>query len=549
MSISRTVPVQSPAAAKGRHELRARAEAVVETSAPLRLADQAGVTIEEAQRMLHELQVHQIELEMQNEELRHAQMELDTERARYFDLYNLAPVGYCTVNEQGLVVQANLMVASLLGLSHRMMVKQRFSRFVYQEDQDLYYLLRQQLIKSGQPQSLELRLVRNDGAPFWSHIVATVAIDAKGAPSYRIVVSDMTERKRAQEELRIAATAFQCDSGIAVLDSDLRIMRANRAYTRLTGYAESELRGKTTAILRSRRHPAAFYEAIWNEVESKGSWSGDVWRKRKNGEEYLERGTITAIRGDASMVTHYVGYFTDATSQQLHEQQRLLDEAAQRRTLVREVHHRIKNNLQGVLGILRRYATQHPEAAPPLQHAIGQVQTISVIHGLQGRVVTAAVRIGELISAIALEIESLWQTPIALDIAEDCALFALAADEAVPIALVLNELILNGVKHSDKTVPDVAVAVRRATNGQAVRIRISNSGQFSNEATTDATAHNGLRLIAALMPHVGARIEREQAGERVVTWLELQPPVVYQDTKESICLSDKEPGCSTKSSL
>ena len=115
--------------------------------------------------LLHELQVHQIELEMQNEELRRAQEELEASRARYFDLYDLAPVGYFTLSEQGLILEANLTAARLLGVERSALVKQPLSRFILPEDQDIYYRHRKQLFETGAPQVWELRLLRQDAAP------------------------------------------------------------------------------------------------------------------------------------------------------------------------------------------------------------------------------------------------------------------------------------------------------------------------------------------------------------------------------------------------
>ena len=97
--------------------------------------------------MLHELRVHQIELEMQNEELRRTQAELEASRARYFDLYDLAPVGYFTLSEKGLILEANLTAATLLGVARGDLVKQPLPRFILPEDQDIYYLHRKQLLK------------------------------------------------------------------------------------------------------------------------------------------------------------------------------------------------------------------------------------------------------------------------------------------------------------------------------------------------------------------------------------------------------------------
>ena len=128
--------------------LRKRAEEAARADAA---NAQETLSPEAARQMLHELRVHQIELEMQNEELRRAQADLDAARARYFDLYDLAPVGYCTLSEEGLILAANLTAATLLGAARSALVKQRVTRFILKEDQDLYYLHRQQLLKPVSP--------------------------------------------------------------------------------------------------------------------------------------------------------------------------------------------------------------------------------------------------------------------------------------------------------------------------------------------------------------------------------------------------------------
>ena len=155
---------------------------------------------EVARRALHELRVHQIELEMQNEELRRTQEELEVSRARYFDLYDLAPVGYFTLSEQGLILEANLTAAKLLGVARGALVKQPLSRFILPEDQDIHYLHRKALLETGAPQAWELRLLRKDAAPFWARVEATTAQGADGAAVWRAVVSDITERKLEEEE-------------------------------------------------------------------------------------------------------------------------------------------------------------------------------------------------------------------------------------------------------------------------------------------------------------------------------------------------------------
>ena len=164
-------------------ELRRRAEAKVRV---LEAREPEALSPEEARRALHELRVHQIELEMQNEELRRAQEELDASRARYFDLYDLAPVGYCTLTEQGLILEANLTAAILLGTSRTALVKQPLTRFILLEDQDIYYRHRKQLFDTGKPQTCELRMVGTDGRQFWAQLQATAVQDADGVPACRV---------------------------------------------------------------------------------------------------------------------------------------------------------------------------------------------------------------------------------------------------------------------------------------------------------------------------------------------------------------------------
>jgi PAS domain S-box-containing protein len=152
------------------------------------------------QRMLHELRVHQIELEMQNEELRRAQVELDASRARYFDLYDLAPVGYCSLSPKGLILEANLTAATMLNVARGALVNQPISRFILKDDQDIYYRHQKKLAEVAEAQACELRMRRADGPPLWVRLDSTAAPDETGAPVYRLVLSDISDRKRAEEE-------------------------------------------------------------------------------------------------------------------------------------------------------------------------------------------------------------------------------------------------------------------------------------------------------------------------------------------------------------
>jgi len=194
------------------------------------------VSPERVRQTLHELQVHQIELEMQNEELRRTQEELDVSRARYFDLYDLAPVGYFTLSEQGLILEANLTAAKLFGVPRGTLVKQPLSRFILPGDQDIHYRHRKQLLETGAPQSWELRLLRQDAAPFWARVEATSAQDADGVSVWRAVVSDISESKRTEEER-------------AKLEAQNRLLQKAEGLGRMAGAIAHHFNNHLTAVM------------------------------------------------------------------------------------------------------------------------------------------------------------------------------------------------------------------------------------------------------------------------------------------------------------
>ena len=228
--------------------LRQRAEAKFSAGETLAQAD-AGQALENARLVLHELQVHQIELELQNEELRQTQAELEESRARYFDLYNLAPVGYVTLSEHGLILEANLTAAGLLGVARGALVTQLLTRFILPEDQNLYYRHRQQLFETGAPQGYELRMARQDGSQFWARVEATAAQGAAGAPVCRAVISDLTALKQAEEAQLKAyqqthAILESISDAFFSLDLQLRVTYFNAAAEQALGRKRGDVLGR-----------------------------------------------------------------------------------------------------------------------------------------------------------------------------------------------------------------------------------------------------------------------------------------------------------------
>ena len=210
-----------------------------------RLIEQLRTEVAGRKQVEENLRTHQIELEIQNEELRRTQAELEALRARYLDLYYSAPVSYCTVSEKGLILEANLAATNLLGTSYNALIKRPILQFISREDQDDYYLLCQQLLKNRKPLEREFQMVKNDGTPFWVNLMATVQY-VDESQVFRIVLVDITERKQMQEELRMSEEKFYAIADYSV-DFELwfapegKLLWVNSAAERITGYSPAEI--------------------------------------------------------------------------------------------------------------------------------------------------------------------------------------------------------------------------------------------------------------------------------------------------------------------
>lgn len=160
----------------------------------------------------------------------------------------------------------------------------------------------------------ELEQPCKQGGTVWTEVsVSGIQNDRGEFVNLLGVTRDISERKRADLDLRIAAIAFESQDGMIVTDAQTTILRVNSAFTRITGYTSQEAIGQSPRILRSDRHDADFYAAIWAAVEATGTWHGEIWHQRKNGEIFPEQLTITAIKASSGQVTHYVGALRDIT--------------------------------------------------------------------------------------------------------------------------------------------------------------------------------------------------------------------------------------------
>jgi diguanylate cyclase (GGDEF)-like protein/PAS domain S-box-containing protein len=256
-------------------ELRRQAEKIAREKADRLPKKHEAFSPDETLRIIHELQVHQIELQMQNEEMSRAQAELEAARTRYFDLYDLAPIGYCTLSDHGLIMEANLTAATLLNLARERLVGQLLNRFIIKEDQDIYYLHNKQLWDTCKPQTCELRMVKKNDTAFWAHLTATMAKEEGGATVCRVVMSDITDRKQVEaqkeealealrkSETQLRATLEAVADGVLAVDNKGNVVQANRRFADLWRIPQS---------LTDRSDDGALLDFVLNQLTDPDSF-------------------------------------------------------------------------------------------------------------------------------------------------------------------------------------------------------------------------------------------------------------------------------------
>ena len=158
---------------------------------------------DEFKKILHELNVYQIELEMQNEQLRRTQFEIEEQRDKYTNLYDFSPVAYLTLNNNSLIIEANLTACKLFDIERNHLISTSVNNYINNEDKDIFYLLQRELLKSQGQRSCELRIINNNAMEFWARIECMVITDKKSSDlQIRISIENITDRKKAETELQ-----------------------------------------------------------------------------------------------------------------------------------------------------------------------------------------------------------------------------------------------------------------------------------------------------------------------------------------------------------
>lgn len=250
-------------------------------------------------------------------ELREKNTELEAEKAELRAIFESSPDAMWVKDRSGAYRECNAAALRILGADRETAVGRTSADFLLDESVQKSVLEHdRQVLETGNRVHREMHMtIAGEGERVLEVALAPVRLGDDLIAGILGIGRDITDRKRVERELLIAAAAFESQEGIVVTDARNRILRVNTAFTRITGYSPEELIGRMPNTLKSGLHDETFYAAMWRDIQEKGGWQGGIWNRRKNGELYLERLTISVVKDGDGVVQHYVGMMTDITAE------------------------------------------------------------------------------------------------------------------------------------------------------------------------------------------------------------------------------------------
>jgi PAS domain S-box-containing protein len=472
---------------------------------------------------------------MDIEERRRARQGLAQQAERTRSMLNSVLVGIVTVSERGIEWMnrsARRMFAGELADFHGHPISLVATQ---QADHPLRRTDWLHQLQDEQAQTFECQLRGRDGREFW--VVGSAMLSNAGLGVEREVtfaLLDIERRRQAELSMALAKGSLQrvietAPLAIALFDArSLRVQQFNQTAGEFFGKPLLTLTGSPLHEICEPDQAQALGDWLRSVAQGGGPCEHE-WQVMPpaNAEapglpQRVWDCRIASLDEDADGITQLLLVASDVTQQREAERARLQAAIDQREVLIREVHHRIKNNLQGVAGLLQQSAAQKPELAGALNEAVSQVQAIAQVHGLHVGG-AASLALAELLRAIAQSVQRTFGSPVAVDF-EGHVPHLLPEAESIPVALTVNELLTNAIKHGrGEPVRCTLVAL-----GDSVCIRVTGPGQLPPgfDLKRVPAGVSGLGLVRALLPRRSAVLTLAQSGSDVVAEVRLNAPSV-----------------------
>jgi PAS domain S-box-containing protein len=535
-----------------RPDLRQRAEELLRTT-QTDLADMPG---EDVQRLVHELQVHQIELELQNEELREAQVELAESRDRYSDLYEFAPIGYLSLDRDGEIREANLTAATMLEVERGELPGAKVTAFVARESQDDFYLHRREVFSSEAKHVCEIGM-RTAGGKLMAVRLECVAYGPEDDRCCRTALIDVTERKEAEmalhmlnidlgqsledsmgelrdrlAELRLLSEAVSSlGEGVMITGSGLdwpetEILFVNDAMCRISGYTRAELFGRTPGILHGAATDQAAMERSKAELSARRSLLVELTNYRKDGSPYQVGLVIAPLLDSNGRRTNFVMVHRDITTRKQLEQEVIKAAEEERQRIAHDLHDDLGSLLTGI-----KLATE-AQAGAMDRAGTGDAGKCRIIAQQVGEAITKTRGIARGLHPVGPEPEDLMDALRGLSRqTEESTELRCRCDCPDPVVLdepvvanhlfrIVQEAVNNAVKHSGGT--GITIALRQQDGTVELRIDDDGSG-FDPSRGQDGGLGLHIMHYRAHAVSASLRIEHREGGGTSVVCVVPQP--------------------------
>lgn len=384
-------------------------------------------------------------------------------------------------------------------------------------------------LEDGQSHAFECQVAGRDGRDFWVVGNAVVTLDEHHHRQTTYALLDIDRRREAESRIEQAESKLKRIIELAPMAMSvheapsLRVVQANQGALTFMRRDSQMSWGESLEDVLPADQARLMRAEMMATLDSQTALHREHRIEVAPGVEQVWELNYLPISGDGQSSEQVLLVASDVTEQRAAEKARLDAAIAQRDLLVKEVHHRIKNNLQGVAGLLQQIASRKPDLAMAISEVVGQVQAIAQVYGLQ--VGTAPeLRLDNVVRAITTSVQRLFAHQIELTLQGPMVTeWLLPEAESIPIALCLNELLTNAHKHGQ---PDTPIVCMLVSHDRGVNVRITNTGQLPAGFNFDQVRGGvtGLGLVRALAPRRSSTITLRQEGPQVITELQLRPP-------------------------
>ncbi|MBZ0203517.1 MAG: PAS domain S-box protein [Ignavibacteria bacterium] len=422
------------------------------------------------------------------------------------------------LSETGIILYESKSIEKILGYSMDELIGMNVFTLIHKEDLKRVYSAFQDGVNNpGKTISIIFRFLKADGT--YCYLESVAAKFGSFPHSDKIVVNsrDISERIKAETKIHKLSTAVEQSSNTVVItDIDGNIEYVNKAFEVLTGYSKDDIIGKNTYLFNSGQTSQTVYKEMWTNILTGKTWEGDLCNRKKNGELYWEEIKITPVVDNNDRIINFIAIKNDITEKKHHEEQ-LQKALKEKEVMLKEIHHRVKNNLQIVVSLLNLQATSVDDPMLKSQLTISQnrVRSMALIHQLlYNSNDLGSINMEEYLLSIAGYLSASYgELTNKVKIKVNAANIQFTIDTAVPFGLLVNELVTNSFKHAfpDKKHGEIVIDLKKTDDNNYILKYHDNGVGVPFTLVNGHVTSIGLYLVELLVSQLEGTIEHIQS--------------------------------------